>query len=363
MASPVPVSQRSRLYFVSAPVDFALIGGLSIVCFAALRQAFPGGTTPEVGRVAALLLWVVNWPHFAATSYRLYHRKENLLQYPVTAMLTPVVVLAGMLACFASPGVMAPYWVKLYLIWSPWHFSGQTVGITLLYARRAGLPISGKARLGLSAFVFGSFITQTARFEASPLGARYFGIPYPGLGLPDWVADVTAAMMYVGGAAFLYLVLRDCRADRRRLPAIVLLPALAQWMWFVGGSGQAAFREFVPAFHSLQYLLIAWSIQMKESLDRGGHRPSRRFVLGETLRWALVNAAGGALLFWVLPRAFLPAAADLTFATGVVHAGVQIHHFFVDGVIWKLHDPRVVSPLLVTWDEIAGVRLAPAGGA
>jgi hypothetical protein len=155
---------------------------------------------------------------------------------------------------------------------------------------------------------------------------------------------------------------RACRAEGRALPLIVLLPALSQWVWFVGGDGGSAFREFVPAFHSLQYLLIAWSIQMKETLDRGGRSPSKRFVGGETLRWGLWNVAGGAALFWVLPRLFASSAGDLTFATGVVHAGVQIHHFFVDGVIWKLKDPTVASPLMMTWDEIAGPRLAPAGG-
>jgi len=361
MASPILTPPRSRLYFVNAPVDFALIGGLSIVCFVALRQAFPGGSTPAISSTAAMLLWAVNWPHFSATSYRLYHRRENVQQYPVTAFLSPLVVLLGMFACFASPALVAPYWVKLYLIWSPWHFSGQSVGITLLYARRAGVEVTPRARLGLSAFVFGSFITQTARFEANPLGAQYFGIRYPGLGLPVWVADVTAALMYAGGLAFLVLTIRACRAGGRRLPLIVLLPALSQWVWFVGGSGEPAFREFVPAFHSLQYLLIAWSIQMKESLDRGGRAPSRRFVGGETLRWGLANVAGGALLFWVLPRAFALSLGDLTFATGVVHAGVQIHHFFVDGVIWKLKDPKVASPLMMTWDEIAGPRLAASG--
>lgn len=362
MASSALEPPPSRLYFVSAPVDLALIGGLSIVCFVVLRLAFPGGSTPELNRTAVLLLWVVNWPHFAATSYRLYHRRENVRQYPVTAWLSPLVVLAGMLACFASPALVAPYWVKLYLIWSPWHFSGQSVGITLLYARRAGVRVSTGARFGLSAFVFGSFISQTARFEASPLGAQYFGIRYPGLGLPAWVADATAALMYAGGLAFLFLVVRGCRADGRRLPPIVLLPALAQWVWFIGGSGEPAFREFVPAFHSLQYLLVAWSIQMKESLDRGGRVPSKRFVGGQTLRWGLANLAGGAVLFWVLPRVFALSVGDLAFASGVVHAGVQIHHFFVDGVIWKLQDPAVASPLMMTWDEVAGPRLATAGG-
>jgi hypothetical protein len=39
-------------------------------------------------------------------------------------------------------------------------------------------------------------------------------------------------------------------------------------------------------------------------------------------------------------------------ALGVTAAGVQIHHFFVDGVIWKLKRKTVASPLMVNISEL-----------
>jgi len=44
----------------------------------------------------------------------------------------------------------------------------------------------------------------------------------------------------------------------------------------------------------------------------------------------------------------------LALATGVLTAAVQIHHFFVDGVIWKLRNPRVANPLTVGWAPMVG---------
>jgi hypothetical protein len=353
-----------RLYFVGPWVDFACVGGLSIVVFTALRSFFPGRGTHAAAQLSAILLWVVNWPHFSATSYRLYHRRENVMQYPVTATFTPLLVLLGVLASIGYPERVAPFFVKLFLIWSPYHFSGQTVGVTLLYARRAGVPVGPYARRGLALFVFGSFLTQTLRFESGALGSAYFGIPYPALGVPPWAADVALAATWIGGAAFVALTLRASRAAGRILAPIVLVPSVAQFIWFVPGSGEAAFVEFVPAFHSLQYLLIAWGIQLKERLDQGPREPSRRFVGYESARWFALNVAGGALLFWTLPRAFSWAGGiDFLFASGVVLAGVQIHHFFVDGVIWKLRDPSVASPLMVSLDELVAPRAAAAGAA
>ena len=87
--APDELRQRDhprRLYFVNAPIDFALIGGLSVVLYV-IFLCFQGEirTASAVG-IAAQLSWVVNWPHFSATNYRLYQSRENIRQYPMTAL-------------------------------------------------------------------------------------------------------------------------------------------------------------------------------------------------------------------------------------------------------------------------------------
>ena len=82
---------QPRLYFVNAAVDGALIGGASLVTFVLLRLLYTADRTPAVITLGAQLLWLGNWPHFAASSYRLYHTRENVAQYPVTALVIPFV--------------------------------------------------------------------------------------------------------------------------------------------------------------------------------------------------------------------------------------------------------------------------------
>ena len=45
-------------------------------------------------------------------------------------------------------------------------------------------------------------------------------------------------------------------------------------------------------------------------------------------------------------------------AEPIVITAVQIHHFFVDGVIWKLRNPSVGSPMLVNLEQLARGRSA-----
>jgi hypothetical protein len=362
-APPVAPSRRGPqpLYFVNAPVDFALAGGASIIAFLLLRMFHSGERVVLVYTAAAALSWVVNWPHFSATSYRLYHDRSHIWQYPVTALVIPWLVVAAVIGSVFSPTVIAPYFVKLYLTWSPYHFSGQTLGVTLIYARRAGFSVGKIERLALSTFIFGSFATQNARFEVNPEGASYYGIAYPGLGLPAWTVSALSTAMYFGGAVFLVLAARWCLRERRWLPPVVLLPALTQYVWFIPGNGWASFQEFVPFFHSVQYLLIAWSVQLKEKLDKDHLAPGVPYVLRESARWGVLNIVGGAILFFMLPHLLSEAGVELLFASGVVLAGVQVHHFFVDGVIWKLRRTTPSSPLMVNLADMLGPKPVPRG--
>jgi hypothetical protein len=360
----VAVEPKRPLYFVSAPVDYALIGGVSILTFVAF--SFLGGARGPLPRdavwtIAAALMWVVNWPHFSATSYRLYHTRRNITQYPVTAVVVPVLLLGALVGSFLSPHGVAPWLVKMFVIWSPYHFSGQTLGITMIYARRAGFQIRPRERLALSGFIFGTFLVQTAITEAGQGLGSFYSVAYPVFGLPGWVPTVLRVWMWGCGAAFLLSFLVRSRQQGRLIPPIVLLPALTQFVWFGLGWKIPAFNEFVPFFHAVQYLLIAWVMQVGESLGNKAPADRRRFVVLESARWAAFNLVGGVLLFWALPRLGSVAGFTLPFATAVVISAVQIHHFFVDGVIWKLRNPKVASPLMSSVGElVAGPALAPA---
>ncbi len=354
LLAPAAAAPEAHRYFINAPTDFLSIGGLSLFLLAALSYLFPSAhpVPDQLYRFSTALLWLGNWPHFAASSYRLYHTRSNIEQYPLTALWVPLVVLTGVIASLASPYVLGPFFVKLYLIWSPFHYSGQSLGISLIYARREGFLFGKLERWSLTGFIFGTFLAANARAETSLQMRSFYGILYPGFGMPTFVADALTWAMYACGTVFILCALRWSIRNRRALPLMVGLPAIAQFAWFVIGNSIPSFNAFVPFFHSLQYLLIAWAMQMKEAMQEKEAQPSGNFVFSETAWWSLGIFLGGILLFWVLPRVGTLAGIDLNIAEPIIIAGVQIHHFFVDGVIWKLRNPKVRSPLLVNIEDL-----------
>jgi hypothetical protein len=342
-----PQKSELPLYFVNAAVDSFCIGGLALVCFVLIRLFHPGNRTDGVIYLAATLSWIVNWPHFSATSYRLYQSTENIRQYFITATVLPIFVAALVVGSFLSPDLLAPYFVKIFTIWSPYHFSGQTIGITLIYARRAGFQIQKWERLALAGFIYGTFFFQSTKAETYGGTASFYSINYPLFSIPGWIPTVMGAFMYGFGALLVVLTVKQLRANRKAIPWIVFLPAFTQYIWFVYGSGLAAFQEFVPFFHSLQYILIAWSMELHVQAERHavGTSPAK-FLFLRTGSWAAANFVGGTILFYFLPLLFARFGWELGFSTAVILSGVQIHHFFVDGVIWKLRRKTVASPLM-----------------
>ena len=182
-----------------------------------------------------------NWPHFSATNYRLYHSFGNIMQYPLTALLVPWLILVTMIGAILSPMVIAPLFVKLFFWWSSYHFCGQSFGITMIYARRAGFSIGRWERLGLTTFIYGSFLVAASGSEVIPLGDTgeklFYGIAYQAIGLPAWLPTVFQVIMWTGGVLFLVLACRWMVARKRLLPPIILVPA---WRSISGSSSAPA---------------------------------------------------------------------------------------------------------------------------
>lgn len=355
ISAPRARSQTTDRYFVNAPVDAMLIGGASLLLYAIFRLRPHLAASPSVVSIAATLVWVCNYPHFASTNYRLYHSRSSIAQYPLTSYVTPLVMLAAVVGCYLSPPTIAPLFIKLYLLWAPYHFSGQTLGITMVYARRAGFVIDGWLRHCLTAFIFLTFAVQSAWAEVGLHVNLFYGVQYPTLGVPAWLPQTLTKMMWVALAATITLLIWKVVNGGSRIPLIVLLPAFTQYVWFVATpAGQ--FSYMVPFFHSLQYLLIAWSVQLREGLTRRQSDPSVRYVWSESARWMAINIAGGYALFWGLPHLGVHFGQPLAFSTAVMLAAIQIHHFFVDGVIWRLRNPAARSPLSSSLRLVSGRR-------
>src|SRR5215469_3646980 len=313
-------------------------------------------TVASSARTWSVVLYILalffNYPHYMATLYRAYRRSEDLEKYRVfTVHVTALVVLALLLSHFWAR--LLPWIFTIYLTWSPWHYSGQNYGLFMMFARRAGAdPDTNTRRALYSAFVL-SYLILFLGFHTGPSNDPLF----LSLGIPATVSRWEQIVLGAGSVVLsVYGLSRLARATgwRKLIPSLTLLSS--QFLWFLLPAAISLIKGLdnpqnrysngvLAVMHSAQYLWITSYYARREANDGRG-KPGQSW---RPLPYFVVLILGGIALFvpgpWLASRAF---HHDFTASFLVITALVNIHHFILDGAIWKLRDGRIAALLINT---------------
>jgi len=130
----------------------------------------------------------------------------------------------------------------------------------------------------------------------------------------------------------------------RALPPVrVLVPWLALYGWYALLRRDATSLVVVQSAHALQYLIFPLRIEETRRTRVAAPVESRR-----ALGWIVGLIALGLALFAGVPRLFrlcysdAGGAGDLAISfLSVFVSFVNIHHYFMDGCLYKLRNPAV----------------------
>ena len=290
---------------------------------------------------------VFNYPHFMATVYRAYHTRENFEKYKILTLHVTLLIVLTCVLLHAWPRLL-PWVFTLYICWSPWHYTGQNYGLLMMFARRSGATVATAERRWIRAAFIASYLMLLASFETGSSGESLI----LSLGLP---AKLTLWARLALGAAFaLFAVLGFRRLVARSgweaMTAPVML-ACTQFLWFVLPTllelranyqiPQTQYSSGVLAvLHSAQYLWVTSYYQQREARAVGQSK-------WRVATYFVTLIAGGIALF--IPGPWLVSYIlrfDFTTSLLIFTALVNIHHFILDGAVWKLRDSRVASLLI-----------------
>jgi tetratricopeptide (TPR) repeat protein len=301
-----------------------------------------------------------NYPHFMATVYRAYHTYDEFARYRIfTVHITLLLLCAGLIAHLWYP--LLPWIFTLYICWSPWHYTGQNYGLLMMFTRRAGLTPSEGERQALHLAFIASYLMLLFSFHTGTSSDALI----LSLGLPPKFTLPVRGMLglfFLGATGWALTSLARRSSWKTLLPSLTL--AITQFLWFLlpAAIELSSGREIpqtryssgiLAVLHSAQYLWITSYYQAKEA--RAGGKTSWSFP-----RYLLTLVAGGIALFipgpWLASRLF---HADFATSFLTFTALVNLHHFLLDGALWKLRDARIASLLLNKRQQAAGPEAAP----
>jgi hypothetical protein len=321
-------------------LDAAAVGGISLVLLP-LIVLFVARPLRASGSGLVLLGVLFNWPHFIASYRLLYATGESVRRYRAASIYVPAALTGYALFAIAVWHSHPLYANLLALgagVYLARHYTGQAWGMMASFAHVGGTSFApGERRMfraGLNVLMVWHAIW--ALHQSMALVAPSLVAPVARLYIwTIWLPGLALMVGLVGMGRFL-------RRTGHAPPGRVLLPWAAIHVWYVAMAIEPGALFVVQIAHGLQYLMFPLRVEMNRAHVTNGQQWRKSALLLGV--WILVGlavfegleplyrlgfeAAGG--------RGPLPVVVS-----SVIIAAIAIHHYFIDGALYKLRNPEV----------------------
>ncbi|MGD9649048.1 MAG: hypothetical protein AB7U73_25280 [Pirellulales bacterium] len=382
-----PTSRRTAA-ILSPAIDALCTGGLSLLLFSAMITAALvwnfSFSSPQLQGYLLLATALVNWPHFMASYRLLYGSPETRRRYPWASVILPALLVAYCLAAMVVPRMTtspsqaepssqqasvatnatapaaavaatsmpaaaehAPQLVDptmlralfvVNLFYLAWHYTGQGWGMCASFAYLQGLRFEPRerhlVRIGFRALLVVHVVAVLAGLdELSPeIRAQVTAVQ-------PWTLLAAALTIPLGIAGFVIAWRRTrCPPGMR-----TVVPWGSMYVWYAMLPIVPNSFVWLQLAHALQYLEFPLRVELNRRERRQKSRPSRWLPRAGYvgLYYGALLAAG--LLTFASP--YLLGGNDGVALAVLVAAAVNVHHYFVDGCIWKISNPAVRGEL------------------
>ena len=373
--------QRQRDFlFGSRALDFWLLGGLSVAVWLPLYFFLERGTLRDltgtsVPAIAFLLAYWVNYPHFMA-SYKLAYGQGTtfvrgnwfqLIAVPMVFLLAIVAawlawevdvsnsgLIQGVNGLLAALGletrfgrypnlgreILGQMVVFMYFTVG-WHYAKQAFGCMMVYARLDGYQLTGFERNLVRYALLSTWWVTFVYINIGSTSYPFYNLDIYRLNLPYWWLQ--AGYVVAGGlfAALLVMVVRKYRLHRQLPSWNFVIPMLALLVWHIPLLRDPQYFYLLGFFHSLQYFPFVAKVEHSRYVRRGRRWPYWRLALF----FGLMVTLGFLAFDWVPHQ--LDRGGETWASLGVSFfiisfiAFINIHHYFIDNVLWRFKNREV----------------------
>lgn len=351
--------------------EFLLVGGLMLLLFPVLwlYRSHVGLDASEfrVSFIAFYAAYVINDPHFAVT-YLLFYKDvkrrafggafggAQRFRYVLAGFVVPLVLAAWAITALVldSPVTMG-FLIQVMFFFVGWHYVKQGFGVLTVLSARRGVRYSALERKVLLLHCYAGWAYAWASPADPGTQMEEKGVVYTTIAHSRALDLATGVVFAASTIALVWVLARKWRNERQLPPLAPLTGFLAAiWLWTLYSSIDPLMAYVIPALHSIQYLYFVWLLKRNEAragaaLEQFGASIQKRLVL-----LVLTTLALGFILFHGAP-----ALVDGSFVLdaspppetmarlgpspffAALFTFVNIHHYFMDTVIWRRENPEM----------------------
>jgi len=351
----------SRAAIISPLVDALSTGGLSLVVLVPLLVL---GRTDLLLFSAGVQAWLgalVNMPHFLASYRMVYRTRASVRAHPWAAVYVPGALL---ISCIV--GVVTGQWTPLPITglltiantYLAWHYTAQAWGMVATFTYLDGAPLNTLERRLVRTSLYILAAWHVVWFFQSAYGdVLHITWLYRG------VSVLTAGALALGLAGF--------GMHRSRVGHFAPLRAWIPWfsifVWYATMARVGLPALFtVQTAHALQYLIFPARVEVNRARREVRGAGAGQVVGVHMVLYLLLLLIGSVLAAIALPWSAMAVVTRWLGSRPGEYTGFaimsffNIHHYFTDGVVWKLRNAAVRDDLFGHLVKAVPVR---AGGA
>ena len=300
------------------------------------------GRTDLVLIGAGAQAWVataINMPHFMASYRIVYRSRASIMEHKWASMWVPLILIVSILgalweAQYSPAGVVII--ISVASAYLAWHYTGQVWGMMASFAYLGGMRFERVERLLIRSGLRILLAWHVTWFLYTQLQNAELVRP-----LYVLISSATIAAFLLGVVGLLLMRRRVGRLP----PARSLVAWLAIFVWYAAMARDPRALFWVQIAHALQYLAFPVRVEMNRTSREASASP---------YRVALHMAGYGAILLAVsigvaqlVPMSAMGVVGNMfgeqpgRAAPILLLMFINIHHYFTDGVIWKISNADV----------------------
>lgn len=341
-AGAAPATQRASI--LTPTLDLLVVGGLSLIVFIPLLLSGRRDLVLVGAGAQALLGTAFNMPHFMA-SYRLVYRdKASILKHKWASIYVPSILLVytifALMVAKDSPAATIVL-ISVASAYLAWHYTGQVWGMMASFGYLEGLRWEPRERLMVRTSLRILLVWHITWFLFTQLRN-------PSVVQPFYEAALAASSVafILGLVAFWSVKRRTGRFPPNR--ALVAWLAIFVWYAMMWRDPKAIF--WIQIAHALQYLAFPIRVELNRSAA-DAHDHHGKPVIMHMVLYGVILLGVSVVMAQLVPYSAMsvigrvygekPAKA----APILILMFINIHHYFTDGVIWRLRNPDVRKEL------------------
>lgn len=356
-----------KRYLLGPLADFLCFGGSSLIILPLLLLIPAEANRAGLAFAMMLAANVINHPHFAH-SYQLFYRgfttkaftpalgRVMQTRYLVAGVIAPIVLIGFFMFAIAGEHLrllgLAGNAMGFFV---GWHYVKQGYGLMMVDCALKRQFFNDEEKRLLLVNGYAVWIASWMQFNAVMAKSSMWGIAYFTFAMPSWLVTIALLAALVSTAMTGWMLLARWRAKGALPVNGVIAYTVSLYPWLLLIKLNPLWALVVPALHSLQYLAVVWRFQFNYEHAKLGapdyktdsvvRRIFGSHPLGQIARFVLAGTVLGYAGFWFLPTllgTMIPHDETLFGATLFLFVGwvfINIHHYFMDNVMWRRDNP------------------------